>query len=88
MPEYKDTIVCWLNKSKNGDGLYLTINDVEKETKTFVNMHKFWTDAIRDAQEKGVKFPKVPIFAKSVKIEGSTDITDSQDSDISNDVPF
>ena len=74
MNKYKDLITCWLNKSKKDDGLFLSINDIQNDKTTFVKMHKFWVEAIREAQEKGVTFPKVPMFKKSVKIEENADI--------------
>ena len=70
MAEYKDIITCWLNDSKDQHGQpngnkFLTIHDVEKDTKTFLNMHKFWVEALQQIPN----LPRVPMFTKSIRLD-------------------
>jgi len=65
MPEYKDTIICWLNENKETHKKFLVIKDLETEKTTFVNMHKFWEEALSEL----TRLPNVPMFTASVRVD-------------------
>lgn len=71
MNDYKDVLVAYLNDSKSG-GKYLSIKNVsgkpfviEPDGKVFMNMKP---KELRD------KYPKMPLFVKSVKVEPAEEI--------------
>lgn len=83
MSEYKKILSGYLNTNKNGNGKYLTITNVSDEPiviepgkKLFMNMT---SKEIRD------KYPKVPLFSKSIKVEDRQPLPIEVDP---NDVPF
>lgn len=71
MNDYKDILVAYLNDGKNG-GKYLSIKNtsdkkivIEPGEKIFLNMTP------KDIREK---YPKIPLFRKSVKVEPPEEI--------------
>jgi hypothetical protein len=67
MNDYKDILIGYLNDSKKGTGKYLTLTNVSDEQiiiepgeKVFLNM---------SPKELREKYPKMPLFRKSVKVE-------------------
>lgn len=71
MQDYKDILVAYLNDGKNG-GKYLSIKNVsdkpiviEPDEKLFMNMKP---------KELREKYPKMPLFVKSVKVEKAEEV--------------
>lgn len=94
--QWEDVVVCWLNDQPNGDGKYLTINDIENNKKLFANMNKKWYEwmksALKAAQESGFNTPAPtsPMFRKARKVGEETPkaVNSYQEEDISDSIPF
>lgn len=87
MAEYVKQLIGYVNENKNGDGHYLSIKNVSEEPIIIEPGKSIFLN--RTPSETLQKFPKVPHYSKSVKVEdGSAPEETTQEEDTSDKIPF
>jgi len=84
MAEYINILSGYVNERKEGGGHYLTITNVSEEDVVIKAGEKLYMN--RTSQEILDKYPKVPHYSKSVKIDD--DMSNEEVEDVSDSVPF
>jgi len=84
MAEYKKILTGYVNDSKKGDGQYLTITNASDEDIVLKPGEKLYLN--KTSQELLSKYPKIPHFSKSIKIEEKVQEPTSED--VADDIPW